>query len=150
MFALRKFFERCRKYGISFNPKKQVFVVTKGKLMGFIVSKDGMIIEPERSESIAKIGLPSSKKTIQFFLGKINFVKMFVSNFLQIVIPLQDVIKTYSLFKWSDIQKDAFINVNKAIMDAPTLMPPDFSKDFILYTFHIDVSYAAMLTQKNA
>ena len=43
-----------------------------------------------------------------------------------------------------------FANIKKDIMDALALMPPDFSKDFILYTFAIDVSYAAMFTQKNA
>ena len=30
LFALGKVFERCRKYGISLNPKKSVFVVTEG------------------------------------------------------------------------------------------------------------------------
>ena len=59
------------------------------------------------------------------------------------------MVKKYFVFKWSDIQKDAFKNIKKAIMEAPTLMPPDFSKDFILYTFSTDVSYASMLTQKN-
>ena len=53
------------------------------------------------------------------------------------------------VFKYSDIQKYAFKNIKKAIMEAPTLMPPYFSKDFILYTFATDVSYASMLTHKN-
>ena len=34
-------------------------------------------------------------------------------------------------------------------MEAPALMPPDFSKDFILYTFATDVSNDSMLTLKN-
>ena len=53
------------------NPKKLVFVVTEGKIMGFIVSKDGIIIDPERIESIGKIGLPKSKKSMQYFLGRL-------------------------------------------------------------------------------
>ena len=59
------------------------------------------------------------------------------------------MIKKYPLFKWSDIQKDVFVNIKKAIMDAHALIPPDFSKYFILYTFATDVSYATMLTHKN-
>jgi hypothetical protein len=46
---LRAILERCHKYGISLNPKKSVFAVEQGKLLGFIVSKDGMIIDPERT-----------------------------------------------------------------------------------------------------
>ena len=34
--------------------------------------------------------------------------------------------------------KDAFIKIRKSIMDAPALMPLDFDKDFILYTFATD------------
>ena len=99
LFALRKVFERCRKYGISSNPNKSSFVVREGKILGFIVSNDGIIIDPKRSEAIAKIGLPSSNKAMQSFLGKINFVRRFVPNFAQTIRPLQDMIKKYALFK---------------------------------------------------
>ena len=60
------------------------------------------------------------------------------------------MIKKDALFKWSNIQNDAFNKIKKSIMDAPTLMPHEFSKDFLLYNFATNFSYAAMLTQKNA
>ena len=85
LFALKQDFERCKNYSISMNSKKSIFVVTEGKLLGFIVSKDGMIIDLKRKDAIAKIGLLSSKKAMQSFLGKINFVRRFVPNFAQIV-----------------------------------------------------------------
>ena len=44
--TLKQVFKRCRKYGISLNPKKSIFTVIEGKLLGFIVSKEGMIIDP--------------------------------------------------------------------------------------------------------
>ena len=99
MFALIHIFERCRKYGISLNSKKSMFVVTEGKILGFIVSKDRMIIDPERTDSIEKIGLLSLKNAMQYFLSKINFVRRFVPNFAQIVRPLQDLIKKDASFK---------------------------------------------------
>jgi hypothetical protein len=34
-------------------------------------------------------------------------------------------------------------------VEAPSLMSPDFSQDFTLYTFTSDQSYATVLTQKN-
>jgi hypothetical protein len=51
---LRKVFERCRKYGISLNPKKSIFGIDKGKLLGHVVSKDGISVDPTRIESIKK------------------------------------------------------------------------------------------------
>ena len=132
------------------NIKKLIFVVTEGNILGFIVSRDGMIIDSGRTYAIAKIGLQSLKKAKQYFLGKINFVRRFVPNFAQIVRPLQDLIKKDDLFKWYETKKDASINIWKAIMDAPILMSPYFDKDFILYTFAIDFSYDVVLTQKQA
>ena len=51
-FHLKQIFERCRKYGISLNPKKCVFTVMEGKLLGHVVSKKGISIYPERIKAI--------------------------------------------------------------------------------------------------
>ena len=67
---LRRVFERCRKYGISLNPKKSLFAVTKGKLLGFVVSRQGINIDPERTQAISHISIPHSKKTMQSFIGR--------------------------------------------------------------------------------
>ena len=79
-------------------------------------------------------------------MGKINFVRRFVPNFAQVVKPLQFLVKKDVPFEWSDEQKNAFTEIQKAIAEAPSLMSPDFRKDFILYTFAIDFSYVAVLT----
>ena len=102
MSALKQVFERCRKFSISLNPKKSIFAVTEGKFLGFIVSKEGMIIDPEHVEAISKIDLPNSHKAMQSFLGKINFVRRFVPNFAQVVKPMQFLVKKDVPFKWSD------------------------------------------------
>ena len=46
---LRQIFDQCRKYGISLNPKKSICCSTEGKLLGFVVSKEGMMIDLERA-----------------------------------------------------------------------------------------------------
>ena len=66
---LQKVFMKCRKFGISLNPKKSNFALEEGKLMGHIISKDGIKIDPERVSAILKVGEPQRKKEIQSFLG---------------------------------------------------------------------------------
>ena len=61
---LKKVFERCRRYGISLNPKKTIFAVTQGILLGCIVSKDGIMIDPQKTRVISKITYPSSKNVM--------------------------------------------------------------------------------------
>ena len=58
------------------------------------------------------------------------------------------MVKQSVQFKWTDIEKFAFKYIKIAIAQAPSLMSPDFEKDFILYTFALDNSLAAVLTQK--
>jgi hypothetical protein len=60
---LRRTFLKFRRYGISLNPKKSNFSL-EGKLLGYIVSADGVKINPKRVEAIKNLSLPRSKKDI--------------------------------------------------------------------------------------
>ena len=71
---LKNVFLKCRKFGLSLNPKKSLFHMKEGRLLGHIVSAEGVKIDPSRVEAIKTPFLPRSKKEIQSFLGKINFL----------------------------------------------------------------------------
>ena len=86
---LKQIFQRCLRYEISLNPKKSFFALSEGKLLGFIVSKSGIHIDPDKIKEISAVPLPHNKKAMQSFLGQINFVKRFVPDFSRIVSPLQ-------------------------------------------------------------
>ena len=107
------------------------------------------MIDSERTKSISRIPFPSTKKSMQYFMGNINFMRRFVPSFSEIVLPLQNMIKKDSTFSWGDKEKELFIRIREAIAEAPALVSRDFRKDFILYTFAFDISYTAVLTQKN-
>jgi hypothetical protein len=70
---LIKVFERCRLYGVSLNPRKCLFVVTQGKLLGHIVCKEGIYIDMKRVKAINELNPPTSKKGFQSFFGKIIY-----------------------------------------------------------------------------
>ena len=57
-------FNRFHKYGISLNTKKSIFIVIEGKILGHVISKDGILIDPERIEAIIAIVYFNNKKTI--------------------------------------------------------------------------------------
>lgn len=90
---LKQIFECCRRYGISLNPKKSFFALNQGNFLGFIVSKYGIYIDPDRIREISKISFPHNKKSMQSFLGQIIFFKRFVPYFSHIILPLQMMIK---------------------------------------------------------
>ena len=61
---LRKVFLKCRKFGISLNPKKSLFTMQEGKLLGHIVSAEGVRIDPSRVEAIQSLSILRSKKEV--------------------------------------------------------------------------------------
>ena len=146
---LGKLFEHCRKHGVSLNPKKTICVVTQSLLLGCVVSKHQIMIDLELAQSISKITFPSSKKSMQSFLGKINFVRRYIPSFSEIIRPLQNMIKKDVVFNWGNLEKESSNQILESIAEAPGLLSPDFSKDFILYTFASYLPYVAVLTEHN-
>jgi len=70
-----------------------------------------------------------NKKAIQSFLGNVNFLQKFISDYAQIVKPLQDTLNKDAIYKWKKREKDTFDQIKLTIVDAPTLYNPDFGKD---------------------
>jgi ribonuclease HI len=93
---LRKTFLKCRRYGISLNPKKSNFALKEGKLLGHIVSANGVRIDPKRVEAIKSQSLPRSKKDIQSFLGTINFIRRFIANFAELTKHITSMLRKNS------------------------------------------------------
>jgi hypothetical protein len=60
-----------RKYGLKMNPSKCV-----GDFLGFVVHKKGIEINQNKT----KAKPPSTAKELQSLLGKINFLRRFISN----------------------------------------------------------------------
>lgn len=52
---LAKLFDRLEQYNLRFNSKKCVFKVTYGKLLGYIVSRRGIEVDPTKVKSILEI-----------------------------------------------------------------------------------------------
>jgi hypothetical protein len=105
---LKRVFLKCRQFRISLNPKKSQISLRKGKLLGHIVSAEGVKIDPARVDAIQRLSLPRSKKDIQSLLGKINFVRRFVQNFVELVKHITCMLKKGSKIKWTDNARNSF------------------------------------------
>ena len=77
---LRKVLERTRKFGLKMNPKKCAFGVSAGQFLGFLVHERGIEIGLKSQEAVKTMKPPTTKKELQKLIGKINFVRRFISN----------------------------------------------------------------------
>jgi hypothetical protein len=147
---LEKTFLKFRRYGISLNPKNLNFSLKEGKLLGHIVSADGVKIDPERVEAIKNMSLPRSKKDIQSFLGTINFIRRFIVNFVELTKHITTMLRKDSEVKWTEAARHSFNAIKEAITTTPVLISPDFSKVFYIFSFSSRDTIAAVLLHKNA
>nr|AAM74403.1 Putative retroelement [Oryza sativa Japonica Group] len=77
---LRLAFERMRRYGLKMNPLKCAFGVSAGKFLGFMVHERGVEIDPKKIEKSRDFKAPTCKKEVQKLLGKVNYLRRFISN----------------------------------------------------------------------
>jgi len=146
---LRQVFLKCRKYVISLNPKKSLFGLEEGKLLGHIISKEGIIINPTRIEAILQIPHPRNVKELQAFLGKINFLRRFISNLAELIRLLNNMFKNDSKIKWTVESKQAFEEIKMALTRTPILSSPKFDRDFIIFSFASEHTITTVLLQKD-
>ena len=103
----------------------------------------------ERVKAIKKLSPPKSKKDIQAFMGKINFIRRFILDFMNIVRPIHHMLKFYQSFCWNTTAKTTFKQIKDSISLYPTLETPNFTKYFIIHTSATKEVISAILLQKN-
>jgi len=53
-------------------------------------------------------------------------------------------------FKWTAEAKKSFEEIKKALTQAPVLISPDFTKEFLIFTFAFEDTIAGVLLQKGS
>lgn len=71
---LEQVFNRLAEYRLMLNPKKCVFGVTSGKLLGFIVSWRRIEIDPKKVKAIMDMAPPRTLKHLRSLQGKLQSV----------------------------------------------------------------------------
>jgi hypothetical protein len=112
---LRQVFKKCKRFGISLNPKKILLGLEEGKLIGHIISKDRIKIDPSRIKSIQKLEYPRNIKELQSFIGKINFLRRFIPNLAELLRNITNMLKKDVKIKWDTESRQSFEQVKRAL-----------------------------------
>ncbi len=81
-------FQRLDSSGVTLSPKKITIGFSKGKMVGHIVSKDGVARDPEKLDRISKLPFPTTKKAFRGFLGMVGYYRRFIHMFATKTRPL--------------------------------------------------------------
>jgi hypothetical protein len=84
---VKKTLECTRKHGLKMNPTKCAFGVSAGEFLGFLIHEGGIEVGKKSMKAIDEVVPPTNLKELQSLLGKINFVRRFISNLSQKILP---------------------------------------------------------------
>ena len=132
---LEKIMLKCRRFVISLNPTKSIFYLTSRNFLGHIISKYVINIEPNRVNAIQKVDLPRSRKEIESFLARVNFVRRLIPNFAEIFKDITKMLNKGAAIKWIVEAKKSFEEIKKELTQAPMFISPNFSKEFLVFPF---------------
>jgi hypothetical protein len=92
---LRRILERFRAYNFRLNPNKCKIFQSEARVLGVLVSRDGVREDHMRAEKMLHWAFPSTTKQMRKLMGWLQFGKNFYENVSHVIRPLTDCLKGY-------------------------------------------------------
>ena len=145
---LYKVLQCCKETNLVLNWEKCHFMVTKGVVLGHIVSENGIEVDKAKIEVIERLPPPTSVKGIRSFLGHAGFYHRFIKDFSKIAKPLTNLLAKDVPFEFTNECLDDFHRLKGALITTPILQPPDWSLPFKIMCDASDYAIGAVLGQR--
>ncbi|XP_070008292.1 uncharacterized protein [Nicotiana sylvestris] len=142
---LRKFFQRLCRYNLKLNLAKCAFVVPSGKLLGFIVSRRGIELDPSKIKAIQELPPPRNKTGVMSVLGRLNYIIRFITQLTTTCEPIFKLLKKDVAVKGTDECQEAFDKIKGYLSNPPVLVLPELGRPLILYLTVLDNSFGCVL-----
>ena len=142
-------FSKLREAKLTLQPTKCNFACKQVKYLGHIINKDGIQVDPEKTQAISTFPIPKSSKQVKSFLGVCNYYRKFIQGYAKLASPLTKLTAKDIKFSWGPEQADAFQTLKQRLLSAPILVYPDFQKPFIISTDASDQAIGYVLGQRD-
>lgn len=142
--------ERLRSANLFANAKKCEFDKSQVEYLGFIISSQGVQMNPKKFSTIVDWPVPNTVKKIQSFLGFTNFYRRFIHHYADLVLPLNSLTTNTAKLSFkglTDAAKDAFEKLKTAFTTAPVLCHFDPLLPTTVVTDASDFALASILLQ---
>ncbi|KAL8109577.1 hypothetical protein AgCh_025620 [Apium graveolens] len=103
------------------NPAKCAFGVGFGKFLGLMVSKRGIVANPDKIKTILDMKPPRSIKDVQKLTGRVAALGYFISKSGDKCLPFFKALKKIKDFAWTDESQMVFEELKTYMVQAPLL-----------------------------
>ena len=132
---------RLQEYGLYAKLEKCSFDVNQVIFLGYIVSSEGISMDPAKVQTILEWRTPQSVHDVQCFLGFANFYRKFIRNYSKKILPLTQLTHKNQPFIWNSSAAEAFESLKRAFTLVLILIHANQDKPFI---WEVDASDFAL------
>jgi transposase InsO family protein len=123
---VRKVLQRLRDAGLQASLGKCEFHKQNTRFLGFIVSTDGIQVDPAKTAVVRDWEQPTTVRGVQSFLGFCNFYRRFIDKYSRICKPLHRLTMKDVPYHWTEECEEAFQELKHRLATAPILAHYDF------------------------
>lgn len=142
--------ERLQDANLTINIDKCEFFKTSLKYLGYVIDYKGIRTDPDKVAAMVNYPRPTTTTEIKRFIGMCSWYRRFISHFSSLVSPINDLLKGKKKkegIEWTTEAEKSFIKIKEALVSAPILCSPDFTKPFVIQSDASDVGVGGVLTQ---
>ncbi|GKV50035.1 hypothetical protein SLEP1_g56750 [Rubroshorea leprosula] len=130
---LSETFQNLRRAQMKLNPLKCTFAVESGKFLGYVVSKKGIEVNPEKVEAVQQMEPPRTVKDVQRLTGRVAALHRFIARSAERCLPFFKALREPKNFQWTDMCQRAFDELKRYLASAPLLSKPMEGESLYLY-----------------
>jgi hypothetical protein len=145
---VRKVLQKLQEAGLYVKAQKCKFCVSQTTFLGFVISKDGVSMDPAKVKAIHEWKPPTCIRDVECFLGFANFYRRFIHRYSQKCRLLYDLLRKDTPFAWTAAHSQVFDELEEAFCSAPILRHFDPALETIVETDASDFAAAGVLSQR--
>jgi hypothetical protein len=148
--CLRLMLDKCRQCQIALKLKKCILISPFEVILGNIVCKKRLLLDPSKIAIIVDLPPPTSIRKLCTALGHTGYYIKFIKEYAHIRTPVENLLKKDRRFQWSEECQQSFDTLKKKMVTAPILVFLDWSKEFHVHVDASSIALGAVLAQPRA
>ncbi|MCO5612869.1 hypothetical protein L7F22_067140 [Adiantum nelumboides] len=122
----------------------QDMIVRSGRLLGHVISEDGILVDPNKIAAIMEAPAPINLKQCAIFLGQAHWHGRHLRFVAHLAILINYAVHA-KVFEWTLECDLAYRRLKIRLFKAPIMNPPNWDRDFHVFVDALDRAVASVL-----
>jgi hypothetical protein len=131
---LRMVLQVLREHQLYAKLRKCSFCQRQIHYLGHIISKEGIVVDPEKVEAIQEWSVPRNVAEARSFMDLAGYYIRFIVRFSKIAHPITSLQRKEKKFQWTEECESSFQRLKQLLTSAPILKIANPNKDYVVCT----------------